>query len=73
MDKETAHKGYPCIYCGVPHDDVPRGPCRAKATLTRIMERLEKEKDVSADTIRPSFWLSAIDRCLLIVREEGEK
>lgn len=29
----TAHKGDPCIYCSVPHDDVPPGPCSARRCL----------------------------------------
>lgn len=28
--KDVAHKGDPCTYCGVAHDDVPIGPCVAK-------------------------------------------
>lgn len=25
---EPRHFGDPCIHCGIPHDDVPIGPCR---------------------------------------------
>ena len=32
--KEVAHKGDPCMYCNIPHDDVPSGPCRARMAKT---------------------------------------
>jgi len=25
--KKHPHRGDPCEYCGIPHDDVPPGPC----------------------------------------------
>lgn len=25
---EPRHFGDPCVHCGIPHDDVPVGPCR---------------------------------------------
>lgn len=25
-----AHVGDPCKYCGIPHDEVPPGPCKGK-------------------------------------------
>lgn len=28
---EVAHQGDPCIHCGTPHDEVDKGPCRARA------------------------------------------
>ena len=28
--RDVAHKGEPCIYCGIPHDEVARGPCPAR-------------------------------------------
>lgn len=28
------HFGDPCIHCGIPHDDVPRGPCTGKPLST---------------------------------------
>ena len=28
--QDVAHKCDPCIYCGVPHDDVPAGPCKGR-------------------------------------------
>lgn len=27
MNESHAHKGDPCIFCGIAHDDVPLGPC----------------------------------------------
>lgn len=27
VSTKTMHKGDPCQYCGVPHDDVKSGPC----------------------------------------------
>lgn len=29
MNERLAHKGDPCIYCGIPHDKVLPGPCSA--------------------------------------------
>ncbi len=38
--KEVSHQGDPCKFCGLPHDDVPIGPC-----VGRIQpERTEEEK-----------------------------
>lgn len=31
VTKDNAHFGDPCIYCGVPHDEVPVGPCKGRA------------------------------------------
>ena len=27
MSERYCHKGDPCIFCGIPHDDVGVGPC----------------------------------------------
>jgi len=27
---DVLHRGDPCKYCGIPHDDVPIGPCEAR-------------------------------------------
>lgn len=38
LSAATAHFGDPCTYCGVPHDDVPPGPCIGR-TNDRIAYR----------------------------------
>jgi hypothetical protein len=41
-----SHKGDPCVYCGVPHDDVPPGPCKARelVDVDAIQAWLERHK-----------------------------
>jgi hypothetical protein len=29
------HVGDPCIYCGIPHDNVPVGDCLSRRKITR--------------------------------------
>jgi hypothetical protein len=29
---EATHFGDPCVHCGIPHDEVPPGPCKATKT-----------------------------------------
>jgi hypothetical protein len=31
---QANHFGDPCIRCGIPHDEVPTGPCAGRVTLT---------------------------------------
>jgi len=44
--KEYPHDGDPCKYCGVPHDDVPSGPC---------IPHLVSKNDGSIDDAMKSF------------------
>ncbi len=31
------HFGDPCIHCGIPHDDVPPGPCTGDASKAKVL------------------------------------
>lgn len=31
------HFGDPCIHCGIPHDDVPIGPCQGDRAKARVL------------------------------------
>lgn len=33
----ATHFGDPCIHCGIPHDDVPIGPCQGDREKARIL------------------------------------
>lgn len=37
--KMPLHQGDPCIHCDTPHDDVPVGPCRGKASAPPTSSR----------------------------------
>ena len=36
------HKGDPCIYCGIPHNDVPIGRCGGRAFASQILDEVEE-------------------------------
>jgi hypothetical protein len=40
LSKLQSHKGDPCIYCGIAHDDVPPGPCAG--TRDDLRARIER-------------------------------
>ena len=46
IDKLQSHKGDPCIYCGIAHDDVQSGPCAG----TR--DELRAERDFYAYAVK---------------------
>uniref|UniRef100_A0A6M3IHI4 Uncharacterized protein n=1 Tax=viral metagenome TaxID=1070528 RepID=A0A6M3IHI4_9ZZZZ len=39
------HKYDPCIYCGVAHDDVERGPCPGNKSQKEIKNMFDKMND----------------------------
>lgn len=50
--KLQAHKGDPCHYCGIPHDQVEKGPCKGTrdVLLMRCKDRAELTTDKEAAT-----------------------
>lgn len=50
------HFGDPCIHCGIPHDDVPKGDCKGdkgKAVVTHYwVKRMSYEQNNGADLVR---------------------
>jgi hypothetical protein len=59
MDSRLAHFGDPCIYCGIPHDDVPPGPCRGDRTKKRFVTCLHC--DYESAPLEPGIAKSAAE------------
>lgn len=70
------HYGDPCVHCGIPHDDVPVGPCaggsterqlcdRAIAALTEIENRMRKKQ--------PALRLEVIEHVMAFARQFSDE
>ncbi len=73
--EKAAHFGDPCIYCGIPHDDVPPGPCRGPRITTeqidkawnriRVLRNLGDDGGASAieELLADTFHIVACEEC----------
>jgi hypothetical protein len=43
--RDAPHEGSPCKYCGIPHDDVPVGPCVARRRIEELEGALRELHD----------------------------
>ena len=50
--KELAHKGDPCEFCNVPHNDVLPGPCRALVDPKILDDDVTSTNDEQSEELR---------------------
>ena len=41
-DRLTAHRGDPCQWCGIPHDEVPVGQCPCAPSNAMVVDALSE-------------------------------